>query len=177
MRALRAIFICVGSISKIERQPEKENTKKTEEQPEKKTSNPDNIKYSLKENQITDLIKELEAAIKELPKTSFYEVLEHFLLKYKINHIDFYKRARIDRKVFSAMKNNPEYQPKKETVALCCFGLQASLEDAEILFNSAGYSFSDTILWDQIIKYCIEHKIYNIDEVNQILNHAGEKYF
>ena len=34
---------------------------------------------------------------------------------------------------------------------------------------SAGYAFSDGSKRDWIVRYCLEHKIYNINQVNTLL--------
>ena len=106
---------------------------------------------------------------------TFQERLIFFLEKKGLTNVDFYKAAWIDKKLFSAINCNKYYKPKKTTAVACCLGLQLSLTETNILLKAAGYVLSDSIKWDAIIKYCIKNKIYNIWQVNQILDEMGEK--
>jgi len=126
------------------------------------------------EPRTSDVRYSIEIDVFEL-KPTFQELLLQYIEEKGISHIDFYKAAWIDRKLFSAISNHPYYKPKKETAVACCFGLKLSVQEAEKLMDAAGYSLSKSILWDVIIRYCIEHKIYNINQVNQILDAHGEK--
>lgn len=110
-----------------------------------------------------------------LLKPTFQEMLLDLINEKNVYHIDFYKAAWIDRKLFSAIMNNKYYKPKKTTAVACCLGLRLSLLEATRLMEAAGYSLSESILWDVIIRYCIEHEIYDINQVNQILDAHGEK--
>lgn len=88
---------------------------------------------------------------------------------------EFYNAAFIDRKLFSAIKNNEYYQPSKETAVACCFGLKLSLRASEELLRTAGYSLSLSIPWDRVIYYCLGHNIKDLNDVNELLYYMGEK--
>ncbi len=92
-----------------------------------------------------------------------------------LSNQDFYKAALIDRKLFSAIKNNRDYQPKKETAVACCIGLELNLSDSEKLLELAGYKLSLAIAWDRVIYYCLKNGVTDIDAVNELLYEAGEK--
>ena len=102
------------------------------------------------------------------------EVLRHIKNRGMSNK-EFYTKAQMDRKLFSAMKNNKEYQPKKSTAVACCLALELTLVEANELLSLAGYSLSRAIKWDRTIYYCISNKIYDIFAVNEILYAEGEK--
>ncbi len=106
---------------------------------------------------------------------TFQEKLKEFISEKGMTNTDFYKAARIDRKLFSAMNTNTMYKPKKETVAACCFGLKLSLSEAEDLLGAAGYYLSLSIPWDRVIYYCLKNEIYDIDIVNDLLEAKGER--
>ena len=106
---------------------------------------------------------------------TFQEQLLKLIGEKGLTNVEFYNAAWIDRKLFSAINGNKYYKPKKETAVACCFGLKLSLWEAEKLLKSAGYALSDSILWDRIIKYCLQHDINRIEQVNQILDEMGEK--
>ena len=111
----------------------------------------------------------------ELVSPTFQEMLMKCIEMKGLENSEFYKAALLDRKLFSAIKNNPDYQPKKETAVACCFGLQLCLQDAEKLLELAGYTLSMAIGWDRVIYYCLQNRIYDIDVVNEILWEEGEK--
>ena len=80
-----------------------------------------------------------------------------------------YKQSNISRQHFSKIQCNRDYNPKKKTVLAFAVGLHL-LEDETIdLLKSAGYAFSDGSKRDWIVRYCLEHKIYNINQVNTLL--------
>ena len=106
---------------------------------------------------------------------TFQEQLLKLIGDKGLTNVEFYNAAWIDRKLFSAINGNKYYKPKKETAVACCFGLKLSLWEAENLLKAAGYALSDSILWDRIIKYCLQHDINRIEQVNQILDEMGEK--
>lgn len=106
---------------------------------------------------------------------TFQELLLSEITKRGMSYIEFYTNAHMDRKLFSAIKNNPEYQPKKETAAACCLGLRMNWEDAEILLSCAGYKLSLSIPFDRVIYYCLHHGITDIDVVNELLYETGAK--
>ena len=88
---------------------------------------------------------------------------------------EFYNAAMIDRKLFSSIKNNKDYKPKKETAVACCFGLQLGLTEAEKLLEAAGYKLSLAILWDKIVYFCLDHNITDLDIVNELLYQENQK--
>ena len=102
------------------------------------------------------------------------EVLRH-IKDSGISNKEFYSKAHMDRKLFSTMKNNKDYQPKKSTAVACCLALELSLRDTNELLSKAGDSLSKSIKWDRVIYYCISKGIYDIFDVNEILYAAGEK--
>lgn len=82
---------------------------------------------------------------------------------------DVYKAAGIDRRVFSKLRSNKDYQPKKSTALAITIGLQCSIEEATLLLQSAGYSFSRASGRDVIVYECLAHEIYDIFYINQLL--------
>ena len=106
---------------------------------------------------------------------TFHTTLLKLISDKNMTNVEFYKAAWIDRKLFSAIKNDLFYKPKKETAVACCFGLRLDKKEADMLLESAGYTLSNSIQWDRIIDYCICHEIYDINQVNQVLYAKGEK--
>ncbi len=113
---------------------------------------------------------EIDDWLMEHWEASFQCALLELINKRGLSHTDFYKAAWMDRKLFSAIKNNPQYQPKKETAIACCLALKLRYTQAAQLLRLAGYALSPANTRDLIITYCIQHQIYEIEVVNNILH-------
>lgn len=102
-------------------------------------------------------------------KRTFQQKLFDYINRAEMTNKEFYKAARIDRKLFSAINTNMNYKPSKETAVACCLALKLDIEDAKYLMGLAGYMFSMAIPWDRVVYYCINNGIYDIDTVNDLL--------
>ena len=80
-----------------------------------------------------------------------------------------YKRANLDRKLFSKMRCNKDYKPSKTTALSLAIALELNLDEATDLLSRAGLALSPSNLTDMIVKYCITHQIYDIYDVNALL--------
>ena len=82
---------------------------------------------------------------------------------------DCYTRANMDRRVFSRLRSDKNYHPKKTTAIALAVALEMSLEETKKLLMKAGYSLSPSILFDVIIEFCISRHLYNIFIINELL--------
>ena len=82
---------------------------------------------------------------------------------------EVYKKANIDRKLFSKIRSNVNYNPTKKTAIAFAIALGLNLDETTDLLRRAGLSLSPSNHFDIIVKYCIEHGFTNIHEVNCIL--------
>lgn len=89
--------------------------------------------------------------------------------KKELTDSEVYKKAEIDRRHFSKIRSNPDYRPKKQTALALAFALELNMDEAVDLLSRAGYAFSPSSRADLIARYCIEHEIYDLTEVNALL--------
>ncbi len=118
--------------------------------------------------------QDLSALVQEAGE-SFHEMLFRLIEENNQKESDIYKNAGIDRKLFSKIRNNPAYHPKKNTIIALCIALKLDIDNAIEFLESAGYALSPGDRGDIIIKYFIEKKIFDIDTINCALYDFGEK--
>jgi hypothetical protein len=111
--------------------------------------------------------------IKEFVKKNKIKGFRDLLFKFidDNNQVDaqVYKKALLDRRLFSKIRSNQDYHPNKKTVIALLLALKLELEQSLQLLKAAGYSLSESSVFDLVTVYCITHKIYDLDKVNEIL--------
>ena len=91
-----------------------------------------------------------------------------------MDDVTVYKKANIDRKVFSSIRCKPDYRPKKKTAVAFAIALELDLPATLDLLARAGITFSPSSRFDLIVVYFITNRIYDIFEINAALFKYGQ---
>ena len=99
----------------------------------------------------------------------FSETLLKLIDKTGKKDSEIYKKANLSRQHFSKIRNNPNYQPTKQTAIALALALELDLEQTKDLIGRAGYALSNSSKFDLIIRYFIEQGNYNVMQINMTL--------
>ena len=122
-------------------------------------------------------MSEVQLYMLENMDASFNELLFMLIDRTGQKDSDVYKRARIDRRLFSKIRSSKKYVPCKKTVVALCLALELSREDADVLLSSAGYSLSRSEEYDLAIAFCISRQVFDFNDINEMLYELGFDVF
>lgn len=102
-------------------------------------------------------------------KATFASTLFWWIDKLNLKETDVYKNANLDRKLFSKIRKNLDYQPSKNTAIALALALNLTFEDTNILLAKAGYVLSPSLKFDRIIIEFIKKGNFDLYEINATL--------
>ena len=105
---------------------------------------------------------------------SFHDMLFLRIDLSGMTDVEVYKRANIDRKLFSKIRSNPGYHPRKQTVLALAIALKLNIDDTVDLLARAEYALSPGNKGDLIVKYFIERGVFDIMTINYALDEYGQ---
>ena len=112
------------------------------------------------------LLKDLDAG--------FSETLLQLIDRTGKKDSEIYKKANVDRKLFSKIRNNMDYRPSKTTALAFAFALELDVDETKDFISRAGFALSHSSKFDVIVEYFLVNRNYNVFELNEVLFAFGQ---
>ena len=104
---------------------------------------------------------------------SFSQRLMKLIRKKGKSEVEVYKKAQLDRRLFSKIRTDVRYTPSKRNIMALVISLELNMKEAEDLLRRAGYALSSTRKEDVILRYFIEQGEYDLFLINDVLDYYG----
>ena len=108
---------------------------------------------------------------------TFSKRLLRMITERDLTDSEAYTKAYVDRRHFSKIRNDENYSPNKKTVLAFAIALELSIDEAKDLLGSAGFTLSRSSKTDIIVSYFLQNKIYDMFEINEVLDAYNQPIF
>jgi hypothetical protein len=88
---------------------------------------------------------------------------------------ELYKGAWIDKRLYSKIMTTEKYKPAKNTAIAFGLALRLTIDEFAEFLGNAGFALSDSSVFDLVIRFCVEHEIFDLHDVNALLLQADQK--
>jgi len=129
------------------------------------------------DNDYNEFMQSLKTYIHKLKKSSFVDLLLFLMREKELDNPTVYKRALMDRKLFSKLVSDRGYKPSKKMVCRLALALHLDAKDSKIFIKRAGFILTSGSNFDLTIRYCIEHKVFDIYQVEVLLEKENLTFF
>ena len=99
----------------------------------------------------------------------FSDALLRLIDERGLTDVECYKRANVDRKLFSKIRSNSGYRPSKPTALAFAVALELSLEETEAFIRKAGYALTRSSHFDLVVEYFIRRREFSVSDINMVL--------
>lgn len=135
---------------------------------------PSGIKFSIGRSE-PSRVKKLLDRIMGVYKQTFPEYLLEYIAERGLSEVEVYKKAHLDRRLLSKLRNEKDYMPSERTLWAIALAMELNLDEALDLLNKGGYTLTKYNKEDLVIKFFFENQIYDLFLVNEVLDHYGFK--
>ena len=106
---------------------------------------------------------------------SFTDSVMSYMRENSLSSASVYRRAQIDRRLFSKMLSDRDFHPSKDTALAITFALHLPYFQATDLLCRSGYALSHSSRRDLILEYFLKEQIFDLNEINEVLDRLGER--
>lgn len=134
------------------------------------------VKFTSPMSKAMPMNRRIEDLMGQLEET-FSQRLLRMITERGMTDAEAYNKAYVDRRHFSKIRNDVNYVPNKKTVLAFAIALELSMDEAKDLLNCAGFALSRSSKTDIIVAYFLQNKIYDMFEINDVLDAYDQPVF